>query len=758
LELTTTAGPAPREGGAQHTDRDDLLILGVAIVAVSAIWLLLGWRWRLLVSGLDAPEHGLVVLKELVSAAGRWDGLLYRTGLLGGVEMREQLGPLPQFAALARLGLAPVAIWNLTCLLDQVLLVFFGARAASALARALSPESTPARWPEWLAVTGLVGFAPVLGWRFGYGHVGFIGTSLPFLAGASLILAANQGTMTATLAIAAAASIVCALLSTGQQILLGAAIFGAPLLLAVWLVSGARRRGLTVPLLIAAAALLIALPGLGSLLAHAFGPDTPRQVGRGSVVFDYVIAGAKDWLGSVPWTTAAIPAGREQILWHETNYPLGPLLLLLVLLVRRRGWVLLLALTIGVGAVVLLASGVEPVASAILRVAPPLSSFRVPARALLPIGLIVPVLAAAAVLARRRAASAGWSLAAAPLVVLPLAAAPPVVRELAAWLCAAAIVSALLVRGLRRLPVPALLLVLAGLSVCAFRERLLPFMDGGRLLDAAAALGASVRRAQPTLGPGLERVSLDADLPGLQPNTAFAAGLSSLDGYQVPTRRFLELAHVLAGERYQPTVVFMRFPPGDAVLDALYDVRWRVTFTAAGQVSVAAIGLGTAGAAWIPERLETLPSVPALVARLRAVGGTVADEVRRTLFLVGEDERRSSLAGHPSIDQSCASARVLGLRSDGSSVLVSVESPAPCALVLATNYVERLHARVVSEGSSLEAPVFPAYHSLAAIWMPPGRHVVVVGPRVRESPGAWLGSLVGAGLLAGVAVLSRRRG
>src|SRR5262249_1838611 len=125
-------------------------------------------------------------------------------------------------------------------------------------------------------------------------------------------------------------------------------------------------------------------------------------------------------------------------------------------------------------------------------------------------------------------------------------------REGPAWLAAAAFVVRARTSRLPGVPTGALVLLLGGLSVLAFRERLLPFTDGGALLAEAAQVGQDARRQDPRLASGLQRASLAREMEELQTNTGLAAGLSTLDGYHLPTRRFLELVFSLKRVPDQP--------------------------------------------------------------------------------------------------------------------------------------------------------------------------------------------------------------
>ena len=113
------------------------------------------------------------------------------------------------------------------------------------------------------------------------------------------------------------------------------------------------------------------------------------------------------------------------------------------------------------------------------------------------------------------------------------------------------------------LPIVMLVLVLGVASVGGFRERLLTFPEPPRYFAQADALGGGVRRINPDLDSALNRVRLDLEIPVFTVNSAFAAGLASLDGYGTPTRCFSQLVFALRGDRYEPTANCFKLPAGD---------------------------------------------------------------------------------------------------------------------------------------------------------------------------------------------------
>lgn len=730
------AGPdSPSE--RWQRERDDLLLAGLALLIVPLAWrAALGWTPAASVSGYDAMATIIPVLAELQAAGGDWSALVYRPDLLGGMKVRDAIGPFPLFAWFARLGWEAGGIYNASAFVVQALLGFFGVRAASDLAAAWSERSLT--WTERAIGVALSAFAPALGWRMGYGHLTLVVGLLPFAAGVALIAAASRRTVSATLAALAVLALSIGVLFTGHQLVVYGLVFGGPILLGLWWTLGHRPSGLLLPLGACALAGALALPSLLPVLAHAASTDSPRALGRTQITYSYLVERPRDLAASVLWARSAIPGGQPELHHHETNVPLGPLLALLALVPWRRARGLAVGLAASVLAAVLFSTNARPFSSALLAAVPPLGSFRVPTRALLPFALALPVVALAAAATRGgrwprldTAIGCGGALV---LFVLP-----GVPREIAGWALAGALaVPSLDRRFLARVPTAAVICALAAGGLGAFRERLLPFPEPGRIFAEARRVGDALKQARPELAHPLTRVSLGWEDGALGPNTAFAAGLSALDGYYFPSRRYIEMFSALHGYEYQPNALLLRYPASERwthSIFALYNVGWFLQRTEGGQLQGRKLA-PTAGPAWFGGGFETVPNFAALGKALLEADTATAERVRARLWLVDSDARIGPARGW-SVDPACASARVLGVSAlpSGTGVRVQVESPAECPLALAMNYVETLVAQATdAQGRTTPVPVFPACGSLAAVRVPAGTRDVLVEARPGRLP------------------------
>jgi hypothetical protein len=381
-------------------------------------------------------------------------------------------------------------------------------------------------------------------------------------------------------------------------------------------------------------------------------------------------------------------------------------------------------------------------------------------RAILPALFALPVLALAGVLLEQDRPRLRPALAA--LGAAGVYLAPPLVRELAGWTLGA--VAAFRPPRLGRLaaiPAGATFLMLAAGGLAAFRERAISFdafPDGEALLARARHVGDGARRAQPAVRSPLVRVSASFEWPELLSNTAVATGLSSLDGYYFPQRRFVELMCATRGQAYDPNSLLLRFPPerpSSRALFQLYNVAGRLDESGAVRSL-----MDTAGPAWFARRLIHVESFTALGRQLVSLREDLALQARRAVWLVDADPMVVRAALPSSVDVRCAEARVEGVetRTGVTIALARVSSPADCPLTFALNYAETLRATArMSDGRTRGAGVFPSYGALAGVWVPRGASEVAVTARTPKPPRAALWRALGAALLAWQTMYSPRR-
>ena len=534
------------------------------------------------------------MIRELVESGEGWSALVYRPDLLGGLPGRDTFGPFPLWAALASLGLSPVGVSIIATFLVQSLLGFLGCRVMMDLAAGwgdMAQASPPldaqvgsasgsgrTTLLERAGIVCLCAFAPSFGWRVGFGHLSMMVGLLPFAAILALVVAAATRRTTVLLIVVAAASFVNGLLFNGVQMVVYGAVFGAPIVLGLWLGLRGRWRNLAIPLLTTIGAILLALPGFWPMLCHARSSDALRGLGDAAVTYDFVTATASDWLTSLPWTKAAISGSRAELLHHEVNYAAGPLLVLLALVPWRRQRALAVGLGLSLVAIIGFSMDITFVSRTLLAIIPPLRSFRVPNRAVLPWLLVLPMLVATALVRHRREnpavpavapsrparsrrgrgpaklesqLGAGrlslqrcWSRSGCSFCRRACAKRRSGLWRLRWWRCAGD------GSGERR-PGRCCWFWRSAESLRSRRD-CYPSRTSDRCFPLRTVWGTRCAGRNPIL------VAADADSGGWRAcgatvNTAFAAGLSSISGYTVPARRFATLCFALLKTPYLPT-------------------------------------------------------------------------------------------------------------------------------------------------------------------------------------------------------------
>ena len=735
----------------------DLRVLVEAAAVIAVTWLLLGWGFQRAFTQSDGSVGFIPFTQSALGAGFDWTAHLYRFGVIGGSDMHDVGGSLPVVQLCSALGLSTTTTVNLVTMFIQLGFAFFGIVGIEARVTRWSSGAFRLSAPQRIAAVWLCGFAPVLGWRLAVGHENLLLGVLPLYAAIALLGAAHARTLSVTALVFAAFVVFNGVSGLGPQTLIYSAVFGAPLVLVTlfdaprgerwgrlqWIVAGAL-----------AAGVLVAVPRLVGMIHHAFGEDAARGLGE-SVVYSYGISTAVDWLTSIPWTRH-LATGASATL-HERNFPIGPIIVFLVLRwphgVSRR---VLAALAAGAVLAIILADDLAPLSTALLDAIPPLQAFRVPARAILPIVVFLPGLALATCwFAReppaRDASRVHWiAIVLGAVAILGARGVPPLVREVIAWLGCLGIAAAARWRPamVQRRTLVAAVAVIAALGVGAFDERFPhnavfdPIEHGPRRLHDAVIAQA------PEVAMPLDRVEIvDAPHP-YDMSTAYAAGLPSLDGVWYPPKRFLELLGALTGAPVPSTAVVFSLTRSRAfpVLQQLYNVRYIVS-VAQGSIRAQP---PTPGPAWFPTRIATIDQPSEIAAALR--GGDLQAALTATAWVLRADaDRAPELAGP-------CTARVLLVTTDelGQAATILVDAPHACALVVSTNYVSTFRATATVGGTLRDAAVFPIDIALTGIAVPAGASIVTLAPEPRIPWWSRAASVFGI-LLFGASILQLRR-
>ncbi len=703
--------------------QDVLAVLRMTGVTLLA-WMMVGWTPDRLLPGFDAVLLFFPWLEEVqrnLGQSGAWGVMSFRP--LGGAAFAATTG----FPWLMQLPLAlGVPAWvtvNLAVLVPQVLVGFFAWKVWTH-APCLTPEqavpthATPPPWFQQVACAVFFGFMPLVGWRMAHGHLNLL-PALPATLAVVHVYLVGARRVTAVAGFLTVFCVVTALQQQSYQLLLYAVVFGTPLVLLHGGVSPAR---LGVTAACGLVAVLLAAPQLAVMVGYALSEDSARQLSGASVAFGYSVNHLKDWLGSLVLSLEWVKSTQDNPFFlHETNYPMGTLLALGVVVGARgrRGplvvWLGLVVL------VIMVASDVTPFSQMVTALVPGFHAFRVPARALI---MVVP-LGLALQLADHRAAAAPAPrhllVTAAFALLVPFL--PDVLVEL---VCVVAVASLLLPR--LGLGVPQVMLVVGLAHVGATGQRMPPYLDAARASGLARILGDAVTAQAPDTLSSLERVYLKVQHDRLNLNTGMAAGLGSAVGYGHPARRYLELFHHATAAAHTPgAMVFI------VELETV-GTQWFLEMYNMGRVaSPTAQGLGVATvlpnarAAWVPVLHHVVEDVGA-VARWMAESHSGTRDWHATLLQSAGEETVTT-------SPECAAMRIQDVAGNGEHLWVTVEAHAPsCPLVFATNHLALLAATgTTTRGETIPLRTFVAYGALLGVVVPPEVTRVDVAPQLRHA-------------------------
>ncbi|MBA3395184.1 MAG: hypothetical protein H0T89_21225 [Deltaproteobacteria bacterium] len=707
----------------------DLRLLVEATLIIVVTHLLLGWVPGVPITQADGTVLVVPLIDSALRAGPDWTDHLYRFGVVGGSSMHDFAGTTPLLQLCSLLGLATTTTVNVQTWFLQLALAFCAALAVESLASRLAGRTVQLGGVQRVLVVWLAAFAPAVGWRLAYGHENLVLGLLPFVASLALLLVARVQMPSVTAIGFAVFAIANGVSGLGAQSVIYGAVFGAPIAIAIVLDAprGERwTRSIAVALAGSVVGVLLMLPRLAGMLAHALGDDASRALGQ-DVTDAYQVGHWHDWLTSIPWTSALVDGAAA----HERNYPVGPLLVVAIVLwpkrARRLAWGFWIAAILALGF-----AAIPVVTDAVATVLPALAAFRVPARAVLPVLVLLPVVALAALLARGMSSSDGrvaWAgVALGALVILAGQHVPGPWREPIAWAACIALVVSIRARPARHLEAFVLPLI-AALGVLGFLERFPTGAPRDPIENGPAMVRRAVLEQAPESSTPLHRVQIVDPPPPYDMSLAFAAGLPSLDGVWYPPRRFLDLLGALRGRPVPPTMCVFSMTRSAAfpALQQLYNVRYAVTL---GRRGGAIQELPeTPGPAWFPARLAIVDSPAAVASALRAGGADLRATVQRTGWVLAADAR-----GVPALADAlpgCADAQVIAVSTDqlGQRATIDVTTPTTCPLIVATSYTTSLRA---TDDRGRALALFPIDVALTGIVVPAG------AVRVDLAPIAWI--------------------
>ncbi|MCZ6502732.1 MAG: hypothetical protein O6945_09490 [Gammaproteobacteria bacterium] len=714
-----------------HERQGSLLLFGLLIMVPLTWWALIGWRPPYLLDQHDNLQMGYIYFRDLIDKGGNWQQLMYWPGLQGGVKVHDVVGSPPFAQLLAYLGFSTLSISNLSIFFIQVLFAYFSTISVLRLATLVfgNTEQTPL---FVLIVIGLIfAFLPLLGWRLTYGHTNIIFGLFVFLCMTTLLLEEITHSRSLLTVLLSVLALTHAFQFNGYQMVYYSVLFGGPVVYAVLFAKPnipiKERFGfLTFPVLIFFVALLISLPKFAGIAANAFSQDMGRSA-YNEVIYGYTTATLADWISSVSWSASFISDERPAFLHQEVNYPLGPLILMLFLTgFNQVSFRLLMGLGASLVLAMIVSMNITPVSTVLVDYLPLLESFRVPARAIMPVIIFATLLGAAALLTVLLQAKGAIHLWLYPVLIALIGITSyndSVLNDL--LLCMAILLIAISIRENRsRKDVVLVCLVLfVGSAISAFHERINPPLKNPISEAVSIPIKQTVFAQAPVLSDPLHRAYVNFQLRTMGFNSAYYIGISTLSGYWFPLGRFGRLYSELNGLRYNPAVaVFNNSPQLRSFhpLNQLYNVGWLVE-SVAGELRVRSLE-PTLGPAWISGELKPVKSIGEVAETLiQDVDKTIA--IRRWQALVDINDPVN--AGFDFDTIRCESADIMDIRTNPDSTVIEINlaNKGTCLLTVATNFAGSLKA-YDGYGFSLETLV--TYGSLLGVVLPDNTTFVAI--------------------------------
>lgn len=775
---------SPRLRQHWRRERLDLVRLLLTPILVLVVWLLLGWNWHVSVAhgDLKAQLHWYDILAR---GGGWWQNVRYDPLPLGGVPLHDAFGTQPITQLFVWLGFRDLSVANLLVMFVQCCWGFLGVTWVRDLqARFSAARPVPRGLVDWatdLTLIGIFAFAPALGVRVAVFHHNLLFGAAAFLV-ASVALTRQRHDWSITLLGALVFCLLNILSTFGHQTVVYSLVFGAPTFLALvfWHlpdrserrstrdIATARLRHFALPAAVVIIASMLVAPRFWPMLQHALSSDFPRFDQQVYPWLDTRFY-APEWLRTVVWHSDLVVAGRG----HERLYPIGPILLGLLVVPWKRlpggRWSFAVTLV----ALLLFTLKLEPLATGFVQGVPALQKFQIASRALLifvPLVLGLGLTGWLLLMESEATAPSSWrkDFAFGLIVVIGAAfcfSADPTKREIIAWS-----VPGFWLLGrrrwsswqIKRFGLGVLAVVFAG-SVAAFASHLpRQPMTRQQLVDAPAAQGQRLRQQLQSLQSSLRRVHLRHHHPYYGTNTAAAMGIASSSGYSNLTSRMRRLLEALRSKSL-PTATGWWAGAGKehALFSGMYNVEADL-FYRRHRTEVRARE-GATGPAWfapsiarvndfqalITSLTPTPPAAPAPPPTTKAPGASagkpspvaieapaltteaVSRRLQQKIVVVASDPLAGRYPKGP-LSPHCSGAMITSIEPiQGQHWRLQVRSPADCLLTISSNFLE---SRLAFDQDGRRLVTLPVYGTLQGVVVTAGTTVVNLRPNPVPKP------------------------
>lgn len=511
--------------------------------------------------------------------------------------------------------------------------------------------------------------------------------------------------------------------SNSVQVPIYSLIFCSPLIIGLLAKSSLRSALKSISILMICILLVLAIsyPQLANILAIVKSQDVPRNFGQ-SLTFSYTTQTSLDWLSSLFFEINTINTGRHPFLLHETNYPLGIYLLFFIMFFPwKKTFFMGIGIVFSLFFIVAFSSNVPIFSPLVLNIFPILNSFRVPARGVIPIVLI--------------------------LIPFSLACLEHFIYKNKNQL--------LIIKYKFKLPKffsmisfekLFLLIMWSLLSTCSlnsFKERLPQLSDGLALESTLKELPKSMKAAVPEAFLPLNRSMLFFTHPQLLFTFGNSLGLFTLENLGFFNTYFLTFLLTLHNQPFSPVITALNMELFNSYINIFrrfYNLRWQWYLTPDHKIAFLDFTKETWGPAWIPYQLGTFNLLSELTEYLKSAKNQELDQLKNKLLL----ERDVAFNNMPLVKSNlkyCQHVKIksisylqynqrikISLDNSAFNSLISPNLETTCPLIVSTNYSSLLVVTTPIKDSSdfKNLKTFRAYGVLLGVIVPLGANEIEI--------------------------------
>ena len=689
-------------------------------LALFATWLLLRVRFDLPISRGDSLTSFIHIFRLLAAEHGNWNHLAYDYRWLGGVRLAESVGPSVLVSWFAKLGLGPIAIENSQILFTQSTLSFWVLRLALELKVRLFRDPSEPSFFTWAIASVGAGFLPVLGWRFFNGHTLLLQGAIPPFALSAVAMSMARGSISPQLFLFAVFSVWFPLTTQSAQLIYYGSLWMTPFTLAILLPGGLQQTAKACGLAFAVSVcgFLLAFPEFFAM-AGFYRSEEASRTGEFKAIYTYTTQTGRDWLNSVFSHASFFPDDQPGFLLQETRFPFGKEALLGIAAFAssriKRFWPLACLLTSAFIAIVI-ASQIEPFSRWFIAALPGYDAFRVPARSLIPLILLVWSLATASFFLLCGSLKVKPSVLALTLggaIVILLVSSSPLLLEIFFGLASFTFVYFHFYgrkqRHAREACLVAMLVISFGNAFSSLEKRPTDLSEAN-LSRQMKLISETFNENSRFPISGIHRAEAEFGLNSALFNTSAQLGVASLSGIFYPLRRFNLVFTLLEQKSFFPIRSwFVNDLQKENLrpLDLLYNVDKKYTLSETGVLASTPVHDWGHPGAWLSETSQPTLEMASSLSGLKSVA-----DLRRVQILSARDALTQATIENAGRAVSCKRGSVRSLNAlSAQSFRLDLESASDCPVTLSLNFTRILRVACV-DPSPAEIVTYPAYGAL----------------------------------------------